>query len=216
MKRPLPALFLLLLFTSSYAQVEEKGDKRSIEILNAVRKKTETYTSFRAEFTYKMENREAGIDESKSGTLLVKGDKYRLEIAGQLVISNGETLWTYLADAQEVQVNSVGEGEETLSPANLLSSYDEDYRSKFIRETFLYGTTAEVIDLTPVEGKSYYKIRITIDKDKSQILDFTIFDKNGSTYSYIIAIFQANVPVDESEFRFVPSEHPDVEVIDMR
>jgi len=195
---------------------DEKGDKKSNEILDRLTSITESYGTIKTEFSYKMKNLEADIDETTQGTLYVKGDKYRLLIAGQEVISDGETIWTYIEDAEEVQVNSAEESEEAITPSNLLTAYNKDYKSKFIRESFQYGTTVNIIDLTPVEGKSYYKVRVIIDKEKDQLLEITIFDKNGSTYSYIISEFSPNVELEDSYFNFNPADFPDVDVIDMR
>jgi outer membrane lipoprotein-sorting protein len=163
-----------------------------------------------------MENPEAGIDESKHGTLLVEGDKYRLTIAGQIVISDGETLWTWLVEDDEVMVNFIEDDDETITPSNLLTSYSDNYKSKFVKESVQNGKTVDIIDLTPLQGKTYSKIRIVIDKNKIQLLSFTIYDKNGSTYSYLINKFLADVEINESEFTFNPEKHPNVEVVDMR
>jgi len=216
--RKLFALTILIAYSFSLlAQDDETmGDKKSSEIIDRVISKTEAYRSFKAEFTHKMKNAEAGIDESNEGELTVMGDKYQLKIAGQMVISDGETIWTYIEDAEEVQINAVEESDESITPSNLLTSYNEDYKSKFIRESFQYGTTVYVIDLTPAEGKSYYKVRLIIDKEKEQILEITIFDKNGSTYSYIVNKFEPNVDVEESDFTFNPEDYPEVDVVDMR
>lgn len=216
MKKSFVFIALTVFGFTCFAQDTEKGDKKSNAILNALTAKTESYTSIRAEFTYKMVNEEAGIDESTAGILLVMGEKYNLDISGQMVFCDGETMWTYIVDAEEVQVNSVEDAEGAISPNKLLSSYNEDYRSKFISEDFLYGTSVNIIDLTPVEGKSYYKVRLIIDKAKDQLLDFTIFDKNGSTYSYVITAFTPNVEVTEDMFHFNSADYPGIDVIDMR
>ncbi len=206
----------IIFIPALFAQNEEKGDKKSREILDKVSEKTESYKSFKAEFTYKMQNREAGIDESKEGVLIVSGDKYNLKIAGQEIICDGTTVWTYIEDADEVQINSVEDNDEAITPNNLFSSYQKDYKSKFVRETFQYGTDVYVIDLTPIEGKNFSRVRIIIDKDKLEILDFTIFDKTGSSYSYVIKKFTPDVEVKDSDFTFNPADFPDVEVVDMR
>jgi outer membrane lipoprotein-sorting protein len=80
----------------------------------------------------------------------------------------------------------------------------------------MYGTTVNIIDLTPIEGKSYYKVRLVIDKEKDQLHEITIFDKNGSTYSYVINSFTPNINLSESIFTFNKSDFPGVDVIDMR
>jgi len=216
MKMIVSFIFVTVFSFSLMAQEAGKGDKKSNALLDVMTAKTEAYKSIRVEFVYKMINVEAGIDESTDGVLLVMGNKYKLEISGQIVFCDGETLWTYIEDAEEVQVNSLEDSEESISPNKLLSSYNKDYRSKFIKEDFLYGTSVNIIDLTPLEGKSYYKVRLIIDKKKDQLLDFTIFDKNGSTYSYVINKFESNGDVPEDEFTFKVSDYPDVDIIDMR
>jgi outer membrane lipoprotein-sorting protein len=216
MKKNLFFGLIAMISLQMMAQNTEQGDKKSNEILERLTARTESYKTIEVEFVYKMENTDAGIDEQTEGKLMVMGDKYRLNIAGQTVISDGATLWTYIADAEEVQINSLEDSEESISPNKLLSSYNEDYRSKYIGEEFVYGTTAHVIDLTPIEGKSYYKVRLIIDKEKDQLLDATIFDKNGSSYSYVIRKFTPNVDVPDSTFTFDKAEFPDADVIDMR
>ena len=208
---------IALSFTSLLsAQEADKGDKKSNEILDRLTKKTEAYKTIKAQFSYIMKNVDAGIDEKTEGTLLVKGDKYRLLIAGQVVISDGITSWTYIKDAEEVQINSVDNSEESITPNKLLTSYNKEYKSKFVKETFQYGTTVNIIDLTPLEGKSFSSVTVVIDKAKDQLLDITIFDKNGSTYSYIINKFEPDVPINDSQFTFNKSEFPDADIVDMR
>ena len=209
-------LITIAMSVSLLAQNSEKGDKRSNEIMDRFTTTTESYKSFQAEFTYKMENEEAGIDESKDGVLTVEGDKYILQIAGQEVISDGETIWTYIEDAEEVQINEAEEGDDAITPNNLLTAYNKDYKSNFVKETFVYGTSAYIIDLKPSEGKSFSKVRLTIDKENMQILDIAIFDKNGSTYSYVIRKFIPNVEITEGLFHFDTNNFPNVDVVDMR
>lgn len=219
MNKILIVLFAILISSPLLSQNDdknEKGDKKSREILDRLTAKTEAYSSVSVEFAYKMKNEDADIDEQTFGKLTVMGNKYILNIAGQKVICDGTTIWTYIEDAEEVQINSLEDSEESISPSKLLSSYNDDYRSKFIQEDFMYGTQVYIIDLTPIEGKSYFKVRLVIDKIKDQLLEVTIYDKNGSTYSYIISKFLTNQPVNESDFTFNKKDYPGVEVVDMR
>jgi outer membrane lipoprotein carrier protein len=73
-----------------------------------------------------------------------------------------------------------------------------------------------IIDLTPIEGKTFSSVQVIIDKAKDQLLEITIFDKNGSTYSYIINKFEPNTVVNDTQFTFNKSEFPDADIVDMR
>jgi outer membrane lipoprotein-sorting protein len=216
MKKLISIIIAITFVNLLIAQDADKGDKKSNEILDRLTKKTEAYKTIKAEFAYIMKNADAGIDEKTEGTLYVKGDKYRLIIAGQIVICDGLTTWTYIKDADEVQINSVENSEESITPNKLLTSYNKDYKSKFVKETFQYGTTVNIIDLTPLQGKSFSSVRVIIDKAKDQLLEITIFDKNGSTYSYIINKFEPDIAVNDTQFTFNKSEFPGAEIVDMR
>jgi len=207
---------LLGLLAFPLLSVAQDGDKRSREILGQVADKTRSYETISVKFTYNMDNQEAGIHESYNGTLLLKGDKYRLNISGQTVICDGKTIWTYIQDAEEVQIHSMETNSDVITPSTLLTSYHEDYRSKLIREGMEGGKASYVIDLVPMEGKSFYKVRVIIDKAKMHISSFAIFERNGSIFTYSISEFKPNVAVGTSTFTFNKSDFPDADIIDMR
>jgi outer membrane lipoprotein-sorting protein len=200
----------LVVFTiSGFAQ----NDKKATAILDDVSAKTKLYKTIKLDFTYAMDNTKENIHDKFKGTLISKGDKYKLTAAGQDVISDGKTMWTYLKDANEVQINNAGEDDESFTPTKLLSGYSNDYKSKFISEK---GNN-QLIELYPVKkGKSFTKVQLTIDKAKKQISKFVIFDRNGSTFSYIVDKFVTDQAIADNIFTFNKADHPGVEMNDMR
>jgi outer membrane lipoprotein-sorting protein len=196
----------------SYAQAKKGAE----EILSQVSEKTKSFSSIRISFTYNMDNPTAKVHESETGTLLVKGEKYRLDIAGQKVISDNITSWTYIAEANEVQINAVEEGENVLTPTRLLTSYSEDYKSRLINEITKDGRAYYVIELKPNADKNFTNVELHIDKELYRISRIAIQDKSGNTFSYLVNKFEPNVTVNESDFTFNPKDYPGVEVIDMR
>ncbi|MCF8233748.1 MAG: outer membrane lipoprotein carrier protein LolA [Bacteroidales bacterium] len=205
--------FLMISLSVGFAQ---SRDKKATEILDAVVENTNSFENFKAEFVYTMVNEEAGLNESKEGKILVKGDQYVLELIGQMVICDGENIWTYIADDQEVMVNKLEESDESVTPSNLLNKYNEKYKSKYVGSEVRSDKNVHVIELKPEEGKTYSKIEVAIDQEENIIHDFTIFDKNGSVYSYEIINFEPNIDLPENAFTFEEEEYPDVDVIDMR
>jgi outer membrane lipoprotein-sorting protein len=188
-------------------------DKKATTILDEVSAKTKAYKTIKIEFTYAMDNAKEKIHDKFKGTLVSKGDKYKLTAAGQDVISDGKIVWTFLKDANEVQINNVGDDDDSFTPTKLLSGYSKDYKSKFIEEK----GNEQVIELYPLKkGKSFTKVRLTIDKAKKQINRFVIYDRNGSTFSYIVDKFVADQAIADNVFTFNKAEHPGVEVNDMR
>jgi len=200
----------LVVFTiSGFAQ----NDKKATAILDEVSAKTKLYKTIKIDFTYAMDNAKEKIHDKFKGTLISKGDKYKLTAAGQDVISDGKTMWTYLKDANEVQINNAAEDDDSFTPTKLLSGYGKDYKSKFIEEK---GNN-QVIELYPLKkGKTFTKVQLTIDKSKKQISKFIIYDRNGSTFSYIVDKFVSDQPIADNVFTFNKADHPGVEINDMR
>jgi len=203
-----------LILTGQVAFTQAK--KSSEEILKQVSETTKSYTSIRITFTYNMDNPTANVHETETGVLLVKGDKYRLDIAGQKVISDSKTSWTYISEANEVQINTVEEDENALTPTRLLTSYSEDYKSKLTNEITKDGRTQYVIELKPNEDKTFTSVELQIDKELFRITRIAIQDKSGNTFTYLVSKFETNVSVKETDFAFDAKDYPGVEVIDMR
>jgi outer membrane lipoprotein-sorting protein len=215
MRVKLISLFITLFFINQLqAQVV---DKKANDILNKLSAKMKTYINYKIEFVYTLENKTEKIKQSKNGTAIIKGDKYSLNVSGQRIISDGKTVWTYIPDADEVQINNVNPtDDDALNPSKLLSTYDKNYKAKLIKELNQGGVMTQIVDLVPIKGKNYFKVRLTIDKVKLQIISTEIYNKNGSTYMYKVSKFLSNLKIADSEFIFKASDFPGVEVNDMR
>jgi outer membrane lipoprotein carrier protein len=188
-------------------------DSKATTILNEVSAKTKAYKSIRIDFTYTMENKKEKINDKFTGSLLSKGDKYKLSIARQDVICDGKTMWTFLKESNEVQINSAGADDDAFTPTKLLTNYTKDYKSKFIEES----GNSQVIELYPIaKGKSYTKVKLSIDKAKKQIQQFIIYDRGGSVFTYNVNKFIADQLINDKEFTFNKAEHPGVTMDDMR
>lgn len=200
---------------SAYAQSEVKAK----EILAEVSKKYRAYDVVKTDFSYTLENPQAKIKETQLGTLIVKSklNKYKIILKGQELISDGKNQWTYLKADKEVQLSEVDNSSDALNPAKLFTIYEKGFKSVYINDTKLNGKTLHVIDLTPLDGKrSFFKVRLQIDKLTKQIMNAVIFDKNGNRYTYTIKTFMPNVKVPESTFTFDSKLYPGVELVDLR
>jgi outer membrane lipoprotein-sorting protein len=213
MKKLFLILPALLLFAKTEAQ-----DTKAKTILDGVCQQTKSYSTIEIEFTYNMKNTKNNVNETKKGTAMMKDQKYWLSFAGQTIISDGKTQWTYIKDNNEVQVNTVDPGDDqAMNPTKLLTSYDKSFTPKFIKEEVRTGKTFQLLDLTPIKGRSYFKIRVEIDKAQKQISSSIVYDKNGtSTYTYTVVKFTPNKAIPDTKFTFNTKDYPGVEVIDMR
>ena len=188
-------------------------DPKAIALLEEVSAKAKAGKSIKVEFSFTMENPKARINEEKTGTLLVSGDKYKMTAAGQTVICDGITIWTYIKESNEVQVNTLDNKDDALTPSKLLTSYNTNYKSKIIKSQ---DPAIENVELIPNTGKNFTKAILGIDKVKKQVNSFKLFDKSGNTFTYKIKTYLTDIPVTNADFTFDAKKFPGVEVIDMR
>jgi len=224
MKRIL--IFSILSFTSlaTFAQ----KDAAAKAILNKVSEKYKSYDLVKTDFDFTLENQQAGIKETRYGTLIAKSkaNKFNVTIYSaestakpeveQQIISDGKTQWTYLKKDNEVQINNVDVSGSGLNPAQIFTIYEHGYKYLYNGVVKIGGKTYDEIDLTPEEEKSFFKVRLEIDKVKKQIYSALIFDKNGNRYTYKLTSLVPNIPVPDNTFTFDPKMHKGVEVVDLR
>ena len=122
-----------LLFSICGINVKAQDDTKAKTILDGVSTKMKLYTTMKIEFTYTMENIKTNVNESKTGIIQIKGNKYRLEIGGQIVFCDSKTVWTYLKDENEVNINNVSTQEDAINPATILNNYVTNFKPKFIK-----------------------------------------------------------------------------------
>jgi outer membrane lipoprotein-sorting protein len=216
MKRLFIAAFLVL---GTGISVMAQSEVKAKEILAEVSKKYRSYDVIKTEFSYTLENPEAKIKETQSGTLFVRSkvNKYKVILKGQELISDGKNQWTYLKADKEVQVSEVDNSADALNPAKLFTIYEKGFKSLYTNDTKVNGKMVHNIDLSPTDTKrSFFKVKLQIDKLTKQIINAVIFDKNGNRYTYSIKTFTPNIKVPESTFAFDSKLYPGVEVVDLR
>lgn len=213
MKRVIIVALTTLISFSGFTQ---NTDTKAKGILDKLSAKTKAYKSIKAEFQFTLNNKTEGINESQTGSITIKGEKYFLSIAGQDVISNGKDIYTVLKDAEEVQINNIPEEDEEgfISPNTIFTLYEDGFKYKYVKEE----NGVHLINLYPkeVEDKDFHRITLFINKAKNQISKVKIFGKDGTITSYKIKSFTPNATIPDAKFSFNKTKHPNYEVVDLR
>jgi len=192
-------------------------DPKALEILEAMSKRYKTITAFEASLTSTLVNESAGVKDEFKGKLTVKGDKYRLELEEQHVYNNGTTVWTYLPASKEVNVDNFDPKSEDLNPSKFYEMYKKGFKYLLMGDKTEAGVVCDEIDLVPEKKDAqYFKVKMMISKKDKSVQNFTMFDRSGNKYKYVITKFVPNVKVDDTYFTFDPKKHPGVEVVDLR
>ncbi|GAB3987289.1 hypothetical protein GCM10028807_06950 [Spirosoma daeguense] len=203
---------LFLLASPAFAQ----KDKRAQAILDAMSKQYKSLKSYQASFNYS--NTGAGAKESVKGDLMVKGEKFRLALGDQEVFTDGQTMYTYLKESNEMNVQDFEKGNTSeLNPTQIYNIYKQGFDYKFLKEQKQGSRTVEVIELTAKRAKSPVStVQLSVDKVDKSVRNWLIVNKDGSRTTYTITKFTPNANVADTQFIFNKAKYPGVEVIDLR
>lgn len=202
--------------SAAFAQQEQKAR----EILDDMSEKYQNMTAYQVNFVNKMENRVENISEQYSGEIIVKGEMFKLKLGDQEVYNNGETVWTYFSDVNEVNIDNFESGDGELTPVTIYDAYKDGYKYRFVEEKKEGPRTLNVIELQPEKGTDQFddlmKIKLEIDKEANTLSYMEIYDKSGSVFSYKMSGFNPRPSLSDSFFEFDVAKHPGVEVVDLR
>ncbi|MBP7931087.1 MAG: outer membrane lipoprotein carrier protein LolA [Chitinophagaceae bacterium] len=222
LKQLFVSFLLVITFSTNLVAQAPKGmgksDPEAKKVLDAVSAKFKTFKSVKANFTLKIENAAGKVQGTKTGTVIMKGLKYRVSITGQDIFCDGTTIWTYDMAAKEVQVSTLDNSSGSITPQKLFTNfYDKDFLFLLNPDVKKDGKTYQVVELTPIDKtKPFFKVVIEVDKASKVIMSTRVFEKNGNRYLYAINNMSTSSVIADDSFVFSTKKYPGVEVIDLR
>lgn len=214
-------LFLLGLFLASFLFASAQQDAKAKQILDEVSKKTRSFNTISADFVFSMKNDEMDIYEKNTGSIQLKGQKYVVDLPelGVKVYSDGETLWNYMADGNQVTISYLEDGgSELMDPSSVFTIYERGFRSKYIGEKNLTGNeVSHEIELFPDTDKhEVTRIVLFIGKADNTIKSAQLFGTDGNIYGIEVKKMNTSANLPDTYFIFNSSDFSDLEIIDFR
>lgn len=215
MKQIFLAVFLLGWALAGNAQ---GNDPEAKKVLDAVSNKFKTFKAIQSSFTLKVEDAKGKVQGIRKGTVFMKGPKYRVDLSGQDIFSDGKTIWTYDEASNEVTITSLDPSGTSITPQKLFTNfYDKDFLYKLNGEKNEAGKILQEIEMTPVDKtKAFHKVYLLVDKKNKTIYSTRVLEKNGNKYSYTVTSMNGNAPVKDATFVFDVNKYPGVELVDLR
>ena len=208
----------MALCISGLVVVAQKNDPAAKEILDAVSAKFKTFSSVQAGFSYRVEDAKGKTMSSKTGTVWMKGNKYRVSFGGQEIFSDGKTVWNYDKGSNEVTINDVDASGSSLTPQKLFTNfYDKDFLYILNGEKKAGSKTLQEIEMTPTDkSKPFHKVYLQVDKAAKTIYSTKVLENGGNRYTYTVSTMKTNSPVADNQFLFDKKKYPGVEEVDLR
>lgn len=172
--------------------------------------------SSKIDFSCIVENTQSGKKQNLKGYLLLKGEKFKLSVAGVDTYFDGKTEYVYMPESAEVTVSEPGKEEvKKINPILIITSYKSGYKMLYIGETTDNGNTVEIAELYPEDRKSpYARISISVDKSSMKPHAIKLQGKNGVNTTISVDKY-TDMAIDDRQFAF-DLTRKDIEIIDLR
>ena len=156
MKRFYLSALVLVITVCSFAQSSDPAAKA---VLDGVSTKFKTFSTVQAGFTYKVENAAGKALSTKTGTILMKGTKYKVTFSGQQIFCNGTTIWNYDKAANEVTISKLDASSGMITPQKLFTDfYNKDFRCVLNGEKKIGTKVIQEIEMTPLDKSKPFPI----------------------------------------------------------
>jgi outer membrane lipoprotein carrier protein len=209
--RALPIVLVAFLLAPVSVRADDGQD-----VLARVRKKYDSVTDATLKFSQDVKFPLAGINQHVEGKLfLKKTNKYRVELEGQTIVTDGQTVWSYAVATNQVLIDRFKLNERMLSPERLLTTAPDEYTSRIAGKEKLGSTGTVVLLLTPKdEASSVKSLKLWVDENTALVKQVVLVDVNGRETQYTVRTIDINTGLEDGRFVFEIPEG--VEVVDLR
>jgi len=180
-------------------------------LLNEMSAKVNEYDNMVLEFKYALDNSEENIHQDTRGDITLVGDNYVLNILGITRIFDGEKLITISPEDEEVTISKQNTTEEnTITPSQLLTFYEEGYNYKMDIIQNVRGRKIQYIKLNPIDSNSEISyVLLGIDTNTKHVYNLIEIGSNGTKTTLTINAFKINQPLSETLFTFDAAKYSD-------
>jgi len=206
------ATLLILLVLAAPPPSVAQSDTPSLADVEAA---YDALDALRASFTQVITSDFAGDSTRIDGTVLLSGNRYRVQTPGQTVVTNGETTWIYTPADSQVVVNDADTAASTVTPETFLRAADEQYTVMASTPTRRGGSDHVKLEVSATDSSSQFqRATLWVRQADRLVTRMQATDRNGSVLDLRLRNLTVNPALEADPFRFTPPEG--IEVIDLR
>lgn len=211
-------IILLILSTPAASAGQTSGDDveedpRARQVMLNLRENFDESGGFSGRFRQRLDADYAEAPNTVSGTIILSGDRYRIETGDQTIVTDGMTTWVYVsADQQVIIDHAVEDDEGSFTPGYFLDERADRYAVSFADEQ---EPGKYVIVLKAKSPDTYLEqATLWISRDDLTISRIDVVDVNGAEIQFEMSDIVLSPAIGDSTFTFYPGE--DIEVVDLR
>ena len=212
LKVKLRLLTLTLILVSA---VTAQNDPEAGKWLDEASATMSGYADISMDFDYVLDNRAEDVTQELSGTLLLKGDKYVVNLFGSTQIFDGSKTYTIIPENEEVNISDADvDPENTFTPSKFYSFYKSGYTYAMDEKKMLDGKNIQFIRLTPMDSNSEVaSVLVGIEVGTKHIYQVIEIGDNETRTTLTARNMQTNQNVADSAFAFDEKKYTDMDYL---
>ncbi len=165
---------------------------------------------YMASFTLELDYPEQEVIKY-DGDFVKAAEDFKLRIDKRTWIKNASILYYVDDESQEVNINSIEEEDEILTPYSFLQNLDNDHYEFYPLEAH---QKYKIFDLKPLTEEDYFKIRVQIDQ--KELHSVKVFNKDGSRFLFVIQNNSCSTTPEKKSYTYRSSDYKDYFIEDLR
>lgn len=201
---------MLVICTTNRAMAQ--NDPAAKSILDKASSTMRAYDDISMEFDYVLDNQAEDVKQEMSGDVLLKGDKYKVNLFGSTQIFDGSKTYTIIPENEEVNINDADlEEESSFTPSKFYSFYESGYTYQMDELKQLNGKKVQFVKLTPIDTDSEVSsILVGIDVNTSHIYQIIEIGMNQTRTILTAKNIKTNQQVSAAVFSFDEKKYEDL------
>lgn len=207
---------LLLVVLLSWGLVGPAAGQSTPLSLSDVQAAYEALEGLQASFTQVVGSDFADGSTRVEGSVLLSGNKYRVQTPDQTVVTDGDTTWIYTPADSQVVVSSADK-EGAVTPETFLTASANRYAVTASDETTRLETPHQKLTLASTDSTSRFaEATLWVRASDRVVTRMRAADRNGSTLDLRLRDIVVNPATLRSDAPFVFDPPPGVDVVDLR
>lgn len=181
-----------LVFSSGQAEAQDAD-----AVARRLKQKYGNVRSLTADFTQTVGR------QKLQGKLSVRGEAFRMELPGQVLVTDGDSLWSYSAAEEQVVVQAYDPSDIGFQIGQLFTDYLSVFRPTGASTATIGGVRHDVLSLRPRErGSSVRDVTVYARSSDGVPTRIRVHDVNGASLAFDVRNVRLNPNLPASRFRF--------------
>ena len=205
------AIVFVVLFFLSFGLMAQ-GNPEAGKWLDEASSTMSGYETISMDFDYVLDNQAEDVSQELTGSLLLKGEKYVVNLFGSTQIFDGSKTYTIIPENEEVNISDADvDPENTFTPSKFYSFYKSGYTYEMDEQTNRDGKKIQFVRLTPIDSDSEVaSILVGIEVSTKHIYQVIEIGNNETRTTLTARNMQTDGNIGDDAFAFDEKKYTDM------